>query len=104
MYYPILMFRVADGWLPQTRSPAEFAPILDRFRAYAREANRDPSGIDIAARLALRTGTPEDWARTRSGWEEVGANCVGVSTNNTGCTSVDQHVALLRRFREAVPA
>ena len=96
--------RLADGWLPQTRSPVEFAPILDRFRAYAREADRDPSSIDIAARLALRTGTPQDWAQTCAGWEGVGATCVGVSTNNAGCASVDQHIALLRRFREAVPA
>jgi probable F420-dependent oxidoreductase len=96
--------RLADGWLPQNRSPADFAPILDRFRAYAREAGRDPAGIDIAARLALRTGTPEDWARTCSEWDGVGATCVGVSTNNAGCASVQEHIALLRRFKGAVPA
>lgn len=94
--------RLADGWIPETRSPSSIGPVLDRFRAYARQAGRNPSDILIVARMFLGTGTAADWGKTCAAWEAVGATHMLVSTNNAGCTSVGEHVALLRKFRNDV--
>ena len=94
--------RLADGWLPGTRSPKALAPMLDRFHAYALESGRDPSSIVVAPRMGLGTGTPRDWADTWTAWQALGITTLGVSTNNAPCSSVDEHIALLRSFREAV--
>ena len=94
--------RLADGWFPSGRSGGDTALLLERVRRYAREAGRDPAGISLATRLAQSSGTPEDWAKTWAAWQHLGGTHFGVSTSATDCTSVDQHIAALRRFKEAV--
>ena len=94
--------RLADGWFPDGRSASDMALLLDRVRGYAREAGRDPAGISVGARMGLASGTPEDWAKTHAAWGALGATHFGVSNSNAGSTSVDQHIAALRRFKEAV--
>ena len=95
--------RLADGWIPmgrpedeQTRAP------LERMRAYAREAGRDPASIGVEARIGVRDTTPDDWVKDMAAWRELGATHLSVSTMGAGFVSMDQHVAALRRFYEAV--
>lgn len=96
--------RLADGWNCGTVNLAEAPATLQRFRQYAREAGRDPSSVGLAPRLGLAGGTPADWLKTYQAWRDLGVSHVGITTNRTGAETVDQHLALVRRFKETVDA
>lgn len=91
--------RMADGWLPEGRPDGALREQIKRVRGYAREAGRDPSALGIEGRLGLRSGDPDEWAETARAWEALGATGIMVTTSNAGCATVDQHLALLRRFK-----
>lgn len=93
--------RLADGWFPQMRPDDEARAVLERLRGYAREAGRDPSTLGIEARLNAARGTPEDWAQGYAAWKDLGATHITASTIGGGFTP-DQHIDVLRRFKEAV--
>ena len=104
MAEPVLkrLARVADGWFPQLRPDETARAALERLRQYAREAERDPAVIGIEARIGIATGTPEDWQRSYTAWQELGATHIALNTMGGGFASVDQHIEALRRFKEAV--
>ena len=43
--------QLADGWLTQSHQVEEGQEAIDRLRAYATEAGRDPDSIGIEARV-----------------------------------------------------
>lgn len=90
--------RMADGWLPEGRPDSSLREQIERVRAYAAEAGRDPSTIGIEARVGLRSGDPDEWMATAKAWEAMGATGIMLTTSNAGCANVDDHLNLLRRF------
>ena len=94
--------RLADGWLPEGRPDDEMGKQFERVRSYTREAGRDPSSLRIDGRVGLRSGTPEDWAKTVAMWQALGATGVSVTTSGAGCATVEDHLRLLRRFRDSL--
>ena len=95
--------RLADGWLPEVRSASEFVPYLERMRGYAREAGRHPASVAICARLRLDPdASGEEWVKTCAGWESIGATHCLVSTYRAGYSHMEEHLAILERFKAAV--
>ena len=102
--------RVSDGWLwyaPPVKTghplPApDPAAVIGRFRAYVREAGRDPAAVPLEGRLDIAYGTPEDWQRTRDAWRSIGAVALALNTMDAGFTSADQHIARLEQARNAL--
>jgi len=47
--------------------------------------------------------TPDDWARIAQGFAGMGLSYLEFGTMGAGCVTVDDHIALLRRFRETAP-
>ena len=94
--------RVADGWFPQMRPDEEARGALARLRGYIGAAGRDPSSVGIEASVGARTGELEQWVASAKAWEELGATHLFFNTLGAGFSTVDQHVAAIRRFKEAI--
>ncbi|MBI2886753.1 MAG: LLM class F420-dependent oxidoreductase [Chloroflexi bacterium] len=94
--------RLADGWFPQMRPDDSARQALEQLRGYAREAGREPSAIGIEARVLAGRRGPEDWAKTYHDWEALGATHCSMNTMGPIFDTVDQHIDVLRRFKEAV--
>lgn len=85
--------RMADGWLPEGRPDAALKQQIATVRSYGRN-------VPFEGRLGLRSEDPEEWATTARAWEALGAAGIMLTTSNAGCANVDEHLNLLRRFKE----
>ena len=96
--------RLGDGWMPQLSPNDRARGMVERLRAYAREAGRDPADIGIEARLDLdRThGDEAAWKRFAEGWRELGATYLTIETMGLGLPSPAAHVEMLRRVKESL--
>ena len=95
--------RLADGWFPQGRPDSpEVQGRVQRMRAYAREAGRDPASIGIEGRAGATNATPEDWNKAAAAWRGLGATHLCLNTMGAGFKTLARHLDALRRFKEAV--
>ena len=76
--------------------------MIQRLRAYASDAGRDPDSIGIEGRVQFAGTTPDDWRRELEAWREVGATHVTVNTMRAGLASPQEHIDAIQRFLEAV--
>lgn len=94
--------RLADGWTTSFNTPEEFAAQRETFHGYVREAGRDPAAVPMSPRVPIRAADADQWPGTVAAWRSIGATHLGVSTNSSGAASVDEHIDLLRGFKQAV--
>jgi probable F420-dependent oxidoreductase len=87
---------IGDGWLPQSAPTDEAGAQLERVRAYAVAAGRDPAAIGFEARLNLGRVPETDWASYAEGWRALGATHLGVNTMGMGLAKPEDHAAVLR--------
>jgi probable F420-dependent oxidoreductase len=88
--------RIGDGWMPQTAPNAEAKARVDRLRAYAADAGRDPATIGIEPRLTLAEVPEQDWPAFVEGWRNLGATHLAVNTMRLGLKRPEDHSAVLR--------
>jgi probable F420-dependent oxidoreductase len=93
--------RVGDGWFPQMK-PDRARESMEKLRAFAEEAGREPGEIGIEARINLREGTPDDWRAQLEAWRDMGATHAGVNTMGMGLANPQAHIEAIRDFRERV--
>lgn len=91
--------RVADGWFPQLRDPAELAGPLDRIHAAARAAERKPEEIGVEARIAIGGDVDEEVALAGA-WERAGATHLSVNTMGRGLKTPADHIEAIEHFKE----
>jgi probable F420-dependent oxidoreductase len=87
--------RLGDGWLPVATSPQDLGEQLERIRAAAAAAGRDPAALGIQG----RTAASEDvgvLAGKLEAWRDFGASHVAIDTMRRGLEGADQHVGALR--------
>ena len=94
--------RLGDGWFPQGKPDEQMAENIERLRIYIREAGRDPNAVGIEARVNASDGNLDEWVRLTEGWRKLGATHISINTMGVGYKSVDEHIAAIRRYREAV--
>jgi probable F420-dependent oxidoreductase len=94
--------RIGDGWLPQGRPDEQMRETIERLRSYIREAGRDPSAVGIEARLNAGDGDLDEWMRLTEGWRALGATHISLNTMNAGFKSPSEHIAAIRRYKEAI--
>ena len=75
---------------------------VERVRAYAAEAGRDPGAIGLEPQLNVGRGTPDEWHAFVAGWRDLGATHLCLSTMGNGFTQPTEHVAALRRAADAL--
>jgi len=93
--------RLADGWFPE-ESPDEVREPLERLRRYAQEAGRDSAAIGIEGRIHARNGNLDTWLHQTEAWSKLGATHISFNTMGASFTSVHEHIATLRRYKEAL--
>jgi probable F420-dependent oxidoreductase len=93
--------RLADGWFPQYRDPAQLREGVARVKAAAEAAGRDPEALGFEPRVAAALGT-ERAVELAHEFIEAGATHITINTMDGGLSSIDQHIEAARAFIEAM--
>jgi len=94
--------RMADGWLPNYRTPADAAPHLERLRGYLDEAGRSEAQFGIEARMHYRGPDPDGWRTLAAGWRAAGATHYTVNTMGAGLGTPGEHMAAIEAVAAAL--
>jgi probable F420-dependent oxidoreductase len=94
--------RIADGWFPLGRPGSEMSATLERLYSYLEEAGRDRSSLGIEARVSAGDGDLDALVHETEQWEALGATHITLNTMNANFKSLDEHLDILRRYKEAV--
>ena len=94
--------RLGNGWLPLGRPDERSKAMLGSLRGYLDEAGRDPTEFGIQAQAQIRGGSPERWASHAAAWRELGATHLAIATMNASLATLDDHIAAIRTWKEAV--
>jgi len=94
--------RVADGYFPGGQPWPVVEGHLATLRDELEGQGREPNTFSIEARLSLASGDEASWARDARRWQELGATHLSLATMKAGCAGVEDHLALLRRGKEAL--
>jgi hypothetical protein len=78
--------------------------MVERLRAYAVEAGRDPGDIGIEGRVSVAGRGPDEYMSVVKAWRDLGSTHLSVDTMGGGLSSPDGHIDAIRRFKEAVSA
>jgi probable F420-dependent oxidoreductase len=74
--------RLADGWMPQFPPDDHLAAALDRLRAYAVAAGRDPDQLGIECVVRIRgDDDPQRWHDEAAAYRALGATHLKVATS-----------------------
>ncbi len=95
--------RIADGWMPGGRiqGPRDAIPAAAKLRGYLEAEGRAPTSFPILGGLmATPTSTPEKWRAAAARWREAGATHLTLHTMGAGFEELDQHLAVIRLFRD----
>ena len=87
---------MADGWLPNYRTPEDARPSLDKLRQYVQKEGRDWADIGIEARIYYKGGTPTSWSELARAWKAAGATHLTVNTMGAGLPDAAAHMTAIR--------
>ena len=93
--------RLGDGWFPQLQPDEQGMERMERFRGLVEEAGRSQDDVGVDARVALSRGGIDGALRESEAWQAIGVSHVSFNTLRAGLASADEHIAALRRFKEA---
>jgi len=94
--------QLGDGWYPLLDPGDEARAMIERIRAYAREAGRDPSAIGIETWLRAALWPEHEWKSRVQAWHELGATHFTVDTMGGGLAWPHDHIKVLRRVKEVM--
>ena len=94
--------RLGDGWFPQGKPDHQMREVLERLRGYIVEAGRNPSAVGIEARVNASEGDLDEWIRQTDRWRALGATHISLNTMGAGFKSPQEHIAAIRRYKEAI--
>jgi probable F420-dependent oxidoreductase len=93
---------LADGWMPNYRSPDEARPALDLLARFLNEAGRETSSFGLEARIAYGNGDPEIWHKLMRAWQAAGATHISFNTMGSGLQSPSAHLSALQKIAASV--
>jgi probable F420-dependent oxidoreductase len=96
--------KLGDGWFPQMGPDEKCQAAIEKIRAYAKEAGRDPEQIGIEGRMHYDKGSAETWVKELEAWKKLGATHVSLNTMKAGLTAPAAHIEAIRRFQKATAA
>jgi probable F420-dependent oxidoreductase len=94
--------RLGDGWLPLGSPGEKVAARIERLKELRQAAGRGWDGFMIQAQAQYAGGDPERWASHADKWRQLGATHLAISTQNSGATDVDAHLARIAEYQAAV--
>lgn len=93
---------MADGWLPNYRTPQDASEALDKLQAYLEKQGRSLTEIGMEPRLRYEDGDPENWAKIAQNWEHAGATHLTVITMGQGFNKPEDHIHAITAYAEAL--
>jgi len=90
--------KLGDGWFPLMNPGENCRAAIEKVRAYAREAGRDPSRIGIEGRISHGQNSEETWRKELEAWKNLGATHASFNTMKAGLGSPRAHLDAIRRF------
>jgi probable F420-dependent oxidoreductase len=93
--------RLGDGWFPLMPPDEKCRSAIEKIRTFAQEEGRDPQSIGIEGRIVAAQRSADDWLKDIAAWKNLGATHVTLNTMKTGLASPSDHIAAIRRFRDA---
>jgi len=94
--------RIADGWCPNFAPDESGYAMQEKVHNYMAEYGRDPSELGLDGRMGTAGSSPEDWAEKVSAWRDMGASHLSIENRRAGLKTADDHIDMMRRFKEAV--
>ena len=94
--------KLADGWLPNYRTPQDASEAFDKLSVYLENENRSLYELGIEPRLRYEDGDPEEWARIAQNWQEAGATHLTVITMGKGFNTPGAHIQAIQDYAEAL--
>src|SRR3954468_10461678 len=99
-----------DGWMPNAYPPDQSAlDIFAELRRLTEAQGRDPASVGIEVWTSCGAGSEADWRREVAFWKQAGASHICLTTTfhrrhhtRIAGKSLSDHLAALRRYREAV--
>lgn len=95
------MALLGDGWMTNTRVPADATPALDILNSTLAEAGRNRAQFGIEARLHYADGNTV-WKTALRDWLALDVTWFSVNTMGCGFTSPAQHLAAIQTFAKAM--
>ena len=96
--------RMGDGWLadldPKALDKAKAS--FDQLYRYVEEVGRKREDVGINIVGADITDKRLDYEKLARNWRDLGVTHLDVGTIGAGLTTVQQHLDLIRRFKDAV--
>ena len=112
--------RFGDGWLMYCDLETQAKTCLEKLHKHCDEIGRDPSEIGIQGWVIVNKSdvlggevqksdahilrSPEEWVREIRAWKALGATSLDCWTTWGKLTTVDQHIALAKQFKEVFDA
>ncbi|MFW5714487.1 MAG: LLM class F420-dependent oxidoreductase [Brevefilum sp.] len=94
--------KMADGWLPNYRTPGDASEALEKLQTYLEEENRSMADIGMEPRLRYEKGNPEEWARLAEDWQHAGATHLTVITMGQGFKTAEEHIEAIEAYAKAL--
>ena len=96
--------RLGNGFYPYVISPDDFGKRLETMRTAAREANRDPSDIEVTVWPgSWKPGATFDLELART-YVSMGAQRLMISAHEAGSTDIRDIANFARRYRDEIIA
>jgi probable F420-dependent oxidoreductase len=94
--------RLGDGWLVNTRAPADALPAFQTVRQALQASDRPLEGFSIDARISYGDGNPDEWQQTMDQWAAMGVTHLSLNTMGRGFTTPAAHMEAVAAFASAV--
>ncbi len=94
--------RIADGWCPNFDPDEAGYALQEKVHGYMAEYGRNPSELGLDGRLKTAGNSPEDWVEEVADWRKMGASHLSIENRRAGLKTADDHIEMMRRFKEAV--
>ena len=94
--------KMADGWFPSLGIETGVGEAIATLHDYIRQEGRDISEVGIEGSVSIAGLSVDECVQQVSAWRELGATHLSVNTAGAGFTSLDQHIDVLHRLKDAV--
>ena len=91
----------ADGWIIFGNG-AHLGPRIKAMQERVHAAGRPAGSVPVMGGISLRDPDPKVWLEHIHDWEAAGAVEVTVNTMGAGLHTAEEHIAAIRRLKEAL--
>ncbi|MDQ7026729.1 MAG: LLM class F420-dependent oxidoreductase [Anaerolineae bacterium] len=96
------MARIGDGWMPGGGSLEKAQEEVDKVKRYLAENGRNYDDFGVDVRLSVSRQPESEWDKIITAWQNMGATHISMNTMGAGYTSLDEHLATLRKFKRHI--